>query len=62
VPAFTLAVAGQGLYDFVVIGLPHWAQTLPPLLVLALWLWRLVLLRRLETAARREAGNPDQLT
>lgn len=56
--ALALAVAGHGLYDFVVIGLPQWAQALPPLLILALWLWRLVLLRRLETAVRRETGNP----
>ncbi len=48
-----LAAVVHGIYDFVVIALPLSALPLSALLILAIWLWRMHLIRDLH----RKAGN-----
>lgn len=54
--AFGLVLAAllHGLYDFVSIGLARWVHIVPPAIILAVWLWRMRLIRRLQ----REDGAP----
>ncbi len=42
-----LAALVHGAFDFVTIGLPDWVGIGPPLLILAIWLWRLHLIERI---------------
>jgi len=44
-----LAVAAflHGLYDFIMIGLPSWCRPVSALLILAIWIWRMFLIRQL---------------
>ena len=51
----------HGLYDYLVIALPMFALPLSALLVLAIWLWRLYLIRDLHAAARQSGQQqlPD---
>jgi len=46
----------HGLYDYLVIAMPAFALPLSALLVLAIWIWRMYLIRNLQLAAAREAG------
>lgn len=54
-----VSVAGaavvHGIYDFIVIALPVSALPLSAALVLAVWIWRILLIRRLH---RKQAGSP----
>ncbi len=47
--ALGLAAAAllHGAFDFVTIGLPEWVRIGPPLLILAIWLWRMHLIERI---------------
>ena len=51
----TAAALLHGLYDFVVIALPVSALPLSAALILAVWIWRLFVIRRL----KRAAGHVD---
>ena len=53
-----LAALAHGSYDFVVIALPLSALPLSALLILAIWLWRMHLIRGLHAKAR-ESGDND---
>ena len=44
----------HGLYDYLVIGMPGTALPLSAALVVALWIWRMFLLRRLRREAARQ--------
>ena len=48
--AVTIAALFHGMYDFVVIALPVSALPLSATLILAIWLWRLFLIRRIKRA------------
>lgn len=56
-----IAVGGaaivHGLYDFVVIALPVSALPLSALLILLVWIWRLILIRRLQKRNARIAAD-----
>ncbi len=54
-----LAVLAHGIYDFMVIALPVSALPLSALLILAIWVWRMRLIRDLhrETSESRENGG-----
>lgn len=41
----------HGLYDFIMIGLPPWCRPVSALLILAIWIWRMHLIRRLTAKA-----------
>jgi len=43
-----LAALLHGLYDFVAIGLALWVHIVPPAIILAIWIWRMRLIRRLQ--------------
>jgi RsiW-degrading membrane proteinase PrsW (M82 family) len=54
-PALTgIAVAAflHGLYDFIMIGLSAWWRPASALLILAIWIWRMHLIRRLVAYSR----------
>ena len=51
--AVTIAAVLHGLYDFIVIALPISALPLSALLILAVWIWRLIAIRRM----KRHAGH-----
>jgi RsiW-degrading membrane proteinase PrsW (M82 family) len=53
--AVTIAAILHGFYDFIVIALPISALPLSAALILAVWIWRLVTIRRL----KRIAGHID---
>jgi len=53
--AVTIAAVLHGVYDFVVIALPVSALPLSALLILAVWIWRLIAIRRM----KRLAGHID---
>jgi RsiW-degrading membrane proteinase PrsW (M82 family) len=53
--AVTIAAILHGFYDFIVIALPISALPLSAALILAVWIWRLVTIRRL----KRLAGHID---
>ena len=53
--AVTIAAVLHGLYDFIVIALPISALPLSALLILAVWIWRLIAIRRMQ----RLAGHID---
>jgi RsiW-degrading membrane proteinase PrsW (M82 family) len=53
--AVTIAAVLHGLYDFIVIALPISALPLSALLILAVWIWRLIAIRRM----KRLAGHID---
>lgn len=42
-----LAALLHGLFDFVTLGLSHWVRIVPPLLILAIWLWRMHRIERI---------------
>ena len=54
-----LAALAHGVYDFMVIALPLSALPLSALLILAIWLWRMHLIRDLHRRAgkSREIGD-----
>jgi hypothetical protein len=45
----------HGTYDFIVIALPISALPLSAALIIAIWIWRLVVIRRL----KKRAGHID---
>lgn len=49
----------HGLYDYLVIALPVFALPASALLVIAIWLWRLFLIRRLNHQARENGLQGD---
>jgi len=51
VVAVTIAAALHGVYDFIVIALPVSALPLSATLILAVWIWRLLAIRRMKRAA-----------
>jgi len=53
--AVTLAAILHGLYDFIVIALPLSALPLSALLILIVWIWRMIVIRRM----KRLAGHID---
>ncbi len=61
IPTIIIALAGtavlHGLYDYLVIALPMFALPTSAIMVLGLWLWRVFLIRDLNTVARR--AMPD---
>jgi len=63
VPTILVALAAtailHGLYDYLVIAMPAFALPLSALLVLAIWVWRMYLIRDLQLAAR-SAGGPGR--
>jgi RsiW-degrading membrane proteinase PrsW (M82 family) len=48
-----LAALAHGIYDFIIIALPLSALPLSALLILAIWLWRMHLIRELHRQARK---------
>ena len=52
-----LAALIHGLYDFIVIALPLSALPLSALLILAVWVWRMYLIRDLQRKMDRPHGN-----
>ena len=59
-PTILVALAAtailHGLYDYLVIAMPAFALPLSALLVLAIWIWRMYLIRNLQLAARKAGG------
>ena len=47
----------HGIYDYLVIAMPLFALPLSALLVLAIWIWRMYLIRDLQMAARGAGGS-----
>jgi RsiW-degrading membrane proteinase PrsW (M82 family) len=45
-----VAAAAHGLYDFVLLAARPWVRPVPALIVLAIWVWRMRLVRRLQRA------------
>ena len=58
---FALSALAHGLYDFLVLLKPVSALPLAALLIVAVWIWRLLLMRRLHRAAVEESAD-DQRT
>ena len=54
-----LAALAHGVYDFMVIALPLSALPLSALLILAIWLWRMRLIRDLQRRARKSRETSD---
>lgn len=54
-----LAALAHGVYDFMVIALPLSALPLSALLILAIWLWRMHLIRDLHRRAGKSRGTSD---
>jgi hypothetical protein len=50
---FVLAAALHGFYDFLVLQSPRAALPGAALLIISIWIWRLILMRRLHRAAVR---------
>ncbi len=48
-----LSATIHGVYDFFEIGLSAWVRSVPAVLVLAIWLWRIQLVRRLTGEGNR---------
>ena len=49
-----IAAAAHGLYDFAAIWGGDWVALLPPLIVLVIWMWRMVLIKRLHVEQGHE--------
>jgi len=49
-----IAAAAHGLYDFAAILGGDWVALLPPLIVLVIWMWRMVLIKRLHVEQGHE--------
>jgi RsiW-degrading membrane proteinase PrsW (M82 family) len=47
-----LAAVLHGIYDFFAIGMTPWVHVAPPLIILAIWIWRMRLMRRLTLGTR----------
>ena len=43
-----LSAVLHGIFDFITIGLPHWVKIGPPVLILAVWVWRMHRVRDLQ--------------
>lgn len=56
---FAVAAALHGLYDFLVLLKPVTALPAAALLIVAVWVWRLAVMRRLHDDAVRGAGKVD---
>lgn len=56
---FVIAAFLHGIYDFMVLLQPYSALPGAALLILSVWVWRLLLLRRLHSEAAREIVRPD---
>ncbi len=54
-----LAAAAHGLYDFLVMQKPAWELAIAATLIVTLWVWRLLVLRRLQRNALRQAAGPQ---
>jgi RsiW-degrading membrane proteinase PrsW (M82 family) len=54
-----LAVLLHGIYDFMVIALPLSALPLSALLILAIWLWRMHLVRDLQRKSGKSGETGD---
>jgi RsiW-degrading membrane proteinase PrsW (M82 family) len=48
--ALAVSAAAHGLYDFVLLAARPWVRPVPALIVLAIWVWRMRLVRRLQRA------------
>ena len=57
---FLLAASLHGLYDFLVLQSPVSALPIAATLIVALWIWRLLVLRRLQRTAARLLDGPQR--
>jgi RsiW-degrading membrane proteinase PrsW (M82 family) len=48
VGGLSVAALAHGLYDFLLLAAPPWVRPIPALIVLAIWIWRMRLVRRLQ--------------
>jgi hypothetical protein len=53
VAGLALAALVHGVYDFFALRADAWARVLPPAIVLAVYVWRMALLRRLSSGSSR---------
>ena len=59
ITGYVLAAAAHGLYDFLVMHKPVWELTIAATLIVTLWVWRLLVLRRLHRRAVRQSDGPQ---
>jgi RsiW-degrading membrane proteinase PrsW (M82 family) len=57
---FVIAALLHGVYDFMVLLQPYSALPAAAVLILSVWVWRLLLLRRLHREAARVASRPAE--
>ncbi len=53
-----LAALLHGAFDFITIGVPQWVRIGPPLIILAIWLWRIHLIERIQKSSAPVAPKP----